>query len=85
MNKESAEGDVEHQTTQEDRNLYGGVMTKVKLRIDEAGRQLWKSQLDERNLVYGAVQLRLAIEEIAYSSFRSQPTGPRRRSAIHAR
>ncbi len=42
-------------------------MERVKLRIDEA-ENLLKTWTDERGLIYSAVQLRLAIEEIAFAS-----------------
>ena len=69
MSDQCVQGEDRFQTTEQDRNLYCAVMSKVKLRIDEAGRLVWKRGMDERDLIYGAIQLRLAIKEIAYSSF----------------
>lgn len=48
--------------------LYSKIMTRVKLRIEEA-RGLVFSAKDERDAVYAAIQLRLAIEEVAVASF----------------
>lgn len=69
MNEEATFDDPEYRTTQQDRNSYVAVMSRVKLRIDEAEKELRKPQGDERNIIYAALQLRLAIEEIAFSSF----------------
>lgn len=52
----------------DDRILYAGQMERVKLRIDEADALLRRPKADERDLIYGAAQLRLAIEEIAFAS-----------------
>lgn len=51
-----------------DLEKYIAVMTRVKLRIDEAKTLLWTAK-DERSGLYAAVQLRLAIEEVAVASF----------------
>lgn len=51
-----------------DLEKYINVMTKVKLRIDEA-RTLLLTAKDERSGLYAAVQLRMAIEEVAVASF----------------
>lgn len=51
-----------------DLEKYIGVMNRVKLRIDEAKTLLWTAK-DERSGLYAAVQLRLAIEEVAVASF----------------
>lgn len=51
-----------------DLEKYINVMTRVKLRIDEAKTLLWTAK-DERSGLYAAVQLRMAIEEVAVASF----------------
>lgn len=57
----------EHLVSDEDRGRYAAQMERVKLRIDEALRLISEIR-DERGLVYAAVQLRLALEEIAFAS-----------------
>lgn len=47
--------------------LYAHQMERVKLRINEAAT-LMRDRKDERALVYSAAQLRLAIEEVVFSS-----------------
>ena len=51
-----------------DLEKYINVMTRVKLRIDEAKTLLWTAK-DERSGLYAAVQLRMAMEEVAVASF----------------
>ena len=43
-------------------------MSRVKLRIDEASELLHTTPIDERDLIYACLQMRLAIEEVACAS-----------------
>lgn len=61
-------------TTDEDRTRYAGLMERIKLRVSEASgllnaKKARNGRIDERHLLYAAAQLRLVIEETAYSSF----------------
>lgn len=59
---------IGREPSESDLEKYIGVMTRVKLRIEEARTLLWTAK-DERSGLYAAVQLRLAIEEVAVASF----------------
>lgn len=48
--------------------LYCELMTRVKHRILEARQLVWTAK-DERAAIYAAIQLRIAIEEVAVASF----------------
>lgn len=50
-----------------DQVTYVAQMERVKLRIDEADTLLREGK-DERCMIYAAAQLRLAVEEVAFSS-----------------
>lgn len=60
--------EIGREPSESDLEKYVGVMTRVKLRIEEARTLLWTAK-DERPGLYVAVQLRLAIEEVAVASF----------------
>lgn len=60
--------DIGMEPPDSDLEKYIAVMTRVKLRIEEA-RTLLLTAKDERSGLYAAVQLRLAIEEVAVASF----------------
>lgn len=53
---------------EEDVRLYLAHMERIKLRIEEARRLLQKSRFNERDTLYAALQLRIAIEETACAS-----------------
>ncbi|MGD8151397.1 hypothetical protein [Ornithinimicrobium sp. Y1694] len=59
--------DEEYLVDDEDRKRYAAQMERVRLRIDEAAGVVDQIR-DERAVVYAAVQLRLAIEEVAFAS-----------------
>lgn len=54
--------------TAEDVRFYAAHMERIKLRIDEARGLLYKKPADERDTLYAALQLRMAIEETACAS-----------------
>lgn len=60
--------ETEEVVPQSTMELYCKLMTRVKHRILEA-RQLVLTAKDERAAVYAAIQLRIAIEEVAVASF----------------
>src|SRR5699024_5601262 len=54
--------------TAEDVRFYAAHMERIKLRIDEARGLLYQKPSDERDTLYAALQLRMAIEETACAS-----------------
>lgn len=52
----------------DDVRLYVAHMERIKLRIEETRRLLHKIRPDERDTLYAALQLRIAIEETACAS-----------------